>query len=346
MDLLEPPKVFADKTYKYVLVVIDVVTRYLFTHPLKNKKSSTEADEVPKALKAILRQIQAEKLNRSSSSIVSQNFLLFYSDLGKEFDNSFMTKFLEKNNAVLLTLGDDYKSGMAERVIRSLEAIAANMNYQSETFNFFEKLEDITLNYNVKRHSSLPDKMSPKEYLTYLNSNLDKLPPPWSVLSDKNDEKLKEFDFVENNKLIDKKMSSLQKKLPILSNVKLWTSRRQFAKGELSEQWTTETFYVTGFKRPLLHTEPVLIKISDRAGTELKGVFRDNELKIVPHKGLLTVTDFVDKVKKERQTPAYYIVTIDTFGKTMFFKINNDQLKNFRVTKDALQAKNDLDKRK
>ena len=67
MDLLEPPKVFADKTYKYVLVVIDVVTRYLFTHPLKNKKSSTEADEVPKALKAILRQIQAEKLNNEQA---------------------------------------------------------------------------------------------------------------------------------------------------------------------------------------------------------------------------------------------------------------------------------------
>lgn len=211
---------------------------------------------------------------------------------------------------------------------------------------FFEKLEDITLNYNIKRHSSLPDDMSPKEYLTYLNSNLDKLPPPWSLLSDKNDEKLKEFDFAENNKLIEKKMSSLEKKLPILSNVKLVTSRRQFAKGELSEQWTTETFYVTGFKRPLLHTEPVLIRISDRSGTELKGVFRDNELKIVPHKGLLTVTDFVEKVNKERQKPAYYIVTIDTFGKTMFFKINNDQLKNFRVTKDALQAKNDLDKKK
>ena len=138
----------------------------------------------------------------------------------------------------------------------------------------------------------------------------------------------------------------VKKKFPLLSTVKLATSRSQFGKGELSESWTSEDFYILGFKRPYLHTEPVLIKISDYSGTELKGVFRENELKIVPHKGLLTVTDFVEKVNKERQKPAYYIVTIDTFGKTMFFKINNDQLKNFRVTKDALQAKNDLDKKK
>ena len=339
MDLHEPAKVFADQRYKYVLVVIDVVTRYIFTHPLKDKKSTTEADEVPKALKQILSEIHELKLN---SNVVSQNFLLFYSDLGKEFDNTLMTKLMEKNNAALFTLGDDYKSGMAERVIRSIEAISANMNYQSETFNFFKELKAITLNYNVKRHSSLPNEMSPKEYLTYLNSNPDKLPPPWTILSNNKDAK---FDFDENYKLTNKKLNMVKKKFPLLSTVKLATSRSQFGKGELSESWTSEDFYILGFKRPYLHTEPVLIKISDYSGTELKGVFRENELKIVPSKGLLTVTDFIDKVNKQKHRQAYYIVTISKFGQKVYFNLTNDQLKNFHLTKTAQQAKNYLDKK-
>ena len=95
-----------------------------------------------------------------------------------------------------------------------------------------------------------------------------------------------------------------------------------------------------------MHTEPVLIKVSDFNGVELKGVFRENELKLVPAKGILTVTKFIDKVIQKKPKQSYYIVCIETFGETVYFKLSSDELKNFKNTKNALQEKNLLDQKK
>ena len=342
MDLHEPGQVYSDNIYKYVIVVIDVVTRYIFTRALKSKKCKKANDPVPQALKSILSEIHQLKVK---SSINSQNFLLFYSDLGKEFDNKLMGRLMKKYNAGLLTLGDDFKAGMSERAIRSIESISANMSSQSTKFDFFKELKTITLNYNFKSHSSLPQKMSPHQYLNYLGKNESKLPLPWNVVNVTDNDNISNiFNFDQNYKTIEKKINLLKKKIPILSVVKLATSKRQFAKGELSEKWTVENFYVTGYKRPFVSTEPVLIKVSDSAGVELKGVFRENELKIVPRKGVLTVSNFIDKVKKKGSKELYYIVTIATFGKTVFFELTNKELARFNVTQSAQEAKITLDK--
>ena len=344
MDLYEPPRIFSDQTYKYILVVIDVVTRFILTYPLKNKKCTVMSDPVPRAMLLVLKDIQ--KLRIDITTIESDKLLLFYSDLGSEFTNKLMKALLKKYDSILFTLGDSYKAGMCERVIRSIGAIANNMNKQDINFNLFNQLQTVTANYNKKSHSSLPEQMSPIEYLHYLNKNKTALPAPWTVLGSGNMKGSGAFDFDKNYYEIENKISIVKKKLPILSTVKLATTRREFAKGELSERFSRENFYITGFKRPLMHTEPVLIKVSDFNGVELKGVFRENELKLVPAKGILTVTKFIDKVIQKKPKQSYYIVCIETFGETVYFKLSSDELKNFKNTKNALQEKNLLDQKK
>lgn len=344
MDLYEPPRIFSDQTYKYILVVIDVVTRFILTYPLKSKKCKVMSDPVPRAMLQVLKDIQ--KLKIDITTIESDKLLLFYSDLGTEFTNKLMKALLKKYDSILFTLGDSYKAGMCERVIRSIGAIASNMNKQDTNFNLFNQLQTVTANYNNKSHSSLPEKMSPIEYLQYLNKNKTALPAPWTVLGSGNMNGSASFDFDKNYYEIEKKIRIMKKKLPILSTVKLATTRREFAKGELSESYSVENFYITGFKRPLLHTEPVLIKVSDFNGVELKGVFRENELKLVPAKGILTVSKFIDKVIQKKQKQSFYIVCIETFGDTVYFKLSSDELNKFKINKNALQEKNILDQKK
>ena len=143
--------------------------------------------------------------------------------------------------------------------------------------------------------------MSPNEFLNSLNNNNRILEKPWSIINNQKEKNITEFNFDENKKEIDKKLENIMKQLPVLSCVKLATSRRQLSKGEYSEKWTIEDFYIRGFKRPLVYTEPVLVKVIDLKGDELKGVFRHNELKLVPTKVVFTVTNIINTKRFKNQ---------------------------------------------
>ena len=83
-----------------------------------------------------------------------------------------------------------------------------------------------------------------------------------------------------------------------------------------------------------------MLKLSDSNGSVLKGSFRENEIKVVPKKGMLIVTDILQKIKQNNQI--YYIVTIQTFGTSKYFKFTDGELGKFKFTHNAKHAKDFL----
>ena len=70
MDLYEPPRIFSDQTYKYILVVIDVVTRFILTYPLKNKQCKVMSDGVTRAMLQVWKDIQKLRIDITTIAII------------------------------------------------------------------------------------------------------------------------------------------------------------------------------------------------------------------------------------------------------------------------------------
>ena len=96
----------SNKGYKFMLCVVDVLSRRVFTAPLKSK----QADEVINGFKHVFDQMD----------YLPQEIFV---DLGTEFDNRKFKDFLnEKGINRLAAVSSMTKAAVAERMIRSLKA--------------------------------------------------------------------------------------------------------------------------------------------------------------------------------------------------------------------------------
>jgi hypothetical protein len=121
--------------YKYILVVIDLYSRYAWTVKMKTKSGKETADAFKKIIKEV-----GEKPNA------------LWVDQGKEFYNNDVEKVL-KNVRIYSTFGEG-KAANVERLNRTLK----NMMYKRFTINqnrkWINMLDFITNKYNTKVHSS------------------------------------------------------------------------------------------------------------------------------------------------------------------------------------------------
>lgn len=137
IDLAELPQhARENKGHKFILVVIDCFSKYLWTRPLKSKS----ATEVTKAMTDVLME------RRQPRHIQS--------DQGKEFYNSLFQNLMKKYKINHYSTYTVKKASMAERVIRTLkERIHKNFNLRGE-YKWFDVLQDITQAYNSTVHST------------------------------------------------------------------------------------------------------------------------------------------------------------------------------------------------
>lgn len=105
MDLMDVRKYSKqNKNYKYILVVLDIFSRFAWARPVKAKTGR----EVTDALRDIF-----TKSGRKPSRI--------WSDDGKEFFNHLMVQgLLRKNDITLYSSFNEPKASIAERFIRTL----------------------------------------------------------------------------------------------------------------------------------------------------------------------------------------------------------------------------------
>lgn len=266
-DLFSPgARFFTTKNseYKYMLIVIDCASRYVFHYILKNKS----APLVKSKFSNLLAKVRAT--HQTSFDVQDGvNHLFFYTDQGGEFRNSLLEDFLKSKNASITYLYDN-KAAIAERFIQTLQnrlTAAMELHDSRKAFDLWETVNDIIYNYNRSPHSSLSGNQTPINVMSQLSSNLFSFE--------------KAATYATNKKAIDRKLIAMQTVFPIGTPVKFVTKIGPVQKIAGSERFSREIFFVSGFKRPLYAHEPVLIRLIDSKKDIIKGVFRSFELKRV-----------------------------------------------------------------
>ncbi len=130
----------------YLLVVIDVFSKFLFIQPLTGRK----AKDIVRAFDLILSQ------GRSPEVV--------YSDKGSEFNNALFKRYLSKRKLKYFTTqNEDIKVSVAERVIRTIRNKMHKLFQHTRSYRFVERLQELVDSYNSTPHRTLGRGLSPKE---------------------------------------------------------------------------------------------------------------------------------------------------------------------------------------
>lgn len=129
--------------YGYILVCIDVLSKYVWVEPLKNKSN----ESVKKALEIIFQRNGRKPLTLQS-------------DCGKEFVGKSVQKFLKTEDIQFRTTRNpDVKAAVVERFNRTLKSRMFRYFTYSNTKRYIDVLQQLTDAYNHTKHSSI--KMEP-----------------------------------------------------------------------------------------------------------------------------------------------------------------------------------------
>ncbi len=145
--------------YKYILVVVDVLSRFAWCRPLKNK----DAKQVWDALQSVM-----DESGKKPSSI--------WVDKGTEFYNGLWTAKLKALEIDRYSTYGTYKSSIAERFIQTLKHRIWRHFISGNTRKWIDVLDEQVTDYNTTEHSSLG--MSPREARDSEDELLDRIPKP------------------------------------------------------------------------------------------------------------------------------------------------------------------------
>ena len=133
-----------NKNIKFLLVAIDVFSRFVKVRPLRDKT----AGSVVSAFESLYAHGPLPRKVRT--------------DLGAELRNSKLEHFFEKNGIRHIYASPPIKAGYAKRCIQSLKQLIYRYLYQSNSFRYIEALDKIVDSYNSRPHRSL-GKLAPRD---------------------------------------------------------------------------------------------------------------------------------------------------------------------------------------
>lgn len=138
IDLIEmQPYADLNKGYRYILVVIDCYSKYVWTSPLKNKTGV----EVTSKMKSILNEAKYTPKN-------------IQSDHGTEFYNRHFTNLMKDKHINHYSAYSTKKAAIVERVIKTLKHWLYKEFSTRGEFKWTDILKSITDRYNNKIHST------------------------------------------------------------------------------------------------------------------------------------------------------------------------------------------------
>ena len=144
-DLVEMQKYSKwNKGLKYLLMVIDVFSKYGWIEPLKDKKAESVSSAFDHIFKKSKR--KPEKL---------------WTDKGSEFISKHFKDFLKRNNIILYHTQNEEKSSVVERWNRTMKNKMWKMFSTNNDTVYWDKLDKLVDDYNNTKHSSI--KMTPTE---------------------------------------------------------------------------------------------------------------------------------------------------------------------------------------
>ena len=266
---------------KYLLAVIDVLSKYGYLIPLKDKTGKSVAS----ALKTIFKERKPEKM---------------WVDKGKEFYNKDVKELIE-----LYSTENEEKSSVVERWIRTMKERMWKYFTDNNTNHYVDILPNLVKDYNNTRHSSI--KMTPVEASIkssvverWIRTMKEKM---WKYFTNNNTSVYIDIlpDLVKNYnntrhssiKMTPVEASKKKNELTVWRNlypehleiryikpnfsigdkVRISKKKKTFEKG-YTTRWTEEIFTIVEVK----HTSPVTYKIADLNGEEIQGSFYEPEL--------------------------------------------------------------------
>lgn len=213
MDMVDLAK--QNDGYQYVLVAIDIFSRFAHCQPIKSKKGA----DVVKALQSILKGTRRPSVLRS--------------DRGMEFRSKEVKKYLKSQNIHhFYALNTETKANYAERLIKTLKHKLFRFMMKHRTQRYIDVFQDVVNSYNHTVHRSLGK-------------------TPVSITKENEGEsRLQQYLLRTNN--LKKKVSKKPKrqyKFQIGQTVRLSHVRSVFDR-EYSQKWTGEIFKIkTRFRR-------------------------------------------------------------------------------------------------
>ena len=135
-------KISNNEGFRYIFVVIDNYSKYLWAIPLKNKYSQTITDEFSNILTNSKRKP-----------------LKIESDRGTEFYNSIFQNFLKSKNIQHYSRFTDKGPSIAERVIRTIRNLLKKPVFEKGNADWISELPSVIKQYNNTIHHST--KMTP-----------------------------------------------------------------------------------------------------------------------------------------------------------------------------------------
>ena len=260
MDMISLSKY--NQNYKYILLMIDIFSRYIWTVPLKSKHAS----EIIRAFKIVFKTGRKPEILRT--------------DRGREFIAKSVTDFLRGHSIHSFVTNNIVKANYAERGIKSIKSKLSRYMYSNQTYKYIDVLDSIVETYNNSFHSSI--KMAPQDVNETNESKL------WRQLylpkKEKNQPKEK-----------SKKKTIKPYKFIIGDTVRVSFLKKTFSR-EYDQKWSDEIFIIS--KRFRRDNIPVY-KLTDFYGKQnIQGTFYQEELQkisVPPNK-----TYKIDKILKTK----------------------------------------------
>ena len=283
-------------TYRYGLTCIDSYSRYAILIPIKTKSASS----VRSALSVLIKELKPFR------RLPSMKQSIFYCDLGKEFTSN--QQFLrKKNHKIVFATSGKSKAYFAERfhavVRRQLTLLRLKEGDQKflarEGWAKYAPL--ITKIHNKTQHASL-NRATPIDVINLRPAALKRI-QDWKKNSQgSNPYKTWKNSWKKQKQSIEKYLHQYVRLVVIPSQI--------FAKKSQQYKLGYELFTVTSV-RPTKgdHSKSILLHLTDRENETIQGVFRLDEVHIVPKESIFhpnhphykpTISQVVEKVKNGR----------------------------------------------
>lgn len=249
---------------RFIIVLIDLFSRYAWMIPVKNKTASVIASAFDKLLKDVNKRFKPERLR---------------TDKGGEFKNKFMKKIMEKWQIKHFFSNNEQKANYAENLIRWIKGKIYKYFHKKQTYKYIDILKDLNESYNNTYHSSI--KRSPSEIT---KENAEKI--WWELNIPKKKRKYKYQKYGSMNpkpfryKVGDKVRVSYLKGL---------------FKKEKDEKWSTEIYNIKS--RSHRQGYPIY-KIETLQNESIEGTFYEPEIQLA----IMNDSDLwkIDKILKSR----------------------------------------------
>ena len=263
--------VFADKkhwlkannNYRYILVVIDIFSRFMWAKPLRDKG----AESVIKAFREIF-----EKSRRIPRRLRT--------DRGTEFMARTVRDFIENDNKIThMATYNKTKANYAERAIKTLKSRMLRYMTEKNTHKWIDVLQDFVNSYNDTWHGGIRE----------IPKNVNK----------KNEKKLWWQMYWPDEEFDPKKAKKIKKGIKfayeVNDKVRLSMSKTAFRR-EYDQRWSGEVFLI---KRRLIRDGIPVYEVMDWHNDPKPGTFYQNELQrvIIPADMLFPIEEILERQK-------------------------------------------------